>query len=540
MAPSRQHPAWIFLSAVQQLRGLAIPLLVLLVGGGRRGEGWFLGVGALLVLFGLVARGLAWWQFRYEVSERELRVRSGLLAKQERVVPLERVQAVDIDETPLQRLFGVVGVRVETAAGGAGAPDVSLQAVTRTEAERLRQLLVAARRPAAAPTPDVADPGLPDAALGRPVPFGAQGELIRRLSGGELLAAGATSGRIGPALAIFGVAFQLLDDVLPEDSWERVVTFVPGWSIRGAVAIALVVGVGAWLLAIGSTVLTFGGFELRRDGERLLVAHGLLDRRRRSIPLGRIQAVSAQEGLLRRPFGLAALRFESAGYGQDRAESGILWPLLRRDQVDDLLRRAVPGYAAPLVAGGAEFAGPPPRARVRYLMADVWPLLGTALLALAASILLPRWLEATFTGVRDPLPWLRPWWGLVPLALVPVALLQGAVRWRETGWRLDSAGRLVVRNGGLVRVTTVVPRRRLQRRWVDQNPLQRRSDLASFGGAIASGLTGGRLGLDHLDAGQAFELLARLGPDPSPEPGALLAETEGEVPDAQPHTAERP
>jgi len=515
----RQHPAWIFLSALRQLRGLAIPLIVLLVGGGQRGDAGFLVVGAVLVVLGLVSRALAWWQFRYEVTDRELRVRSGLLNKQERLVPLERVQAVDVDETPLQRLFGVVGVRVETAAGGAGAPDVRLEAVTRAEADRLRRRLVASGRPAEPPlAAEAAGAAGADGASGPaawtvPTARGAvEGELIRRLSAGELLAAGATSGRIGPALALVGFAFQLVDDVLPETIWEDLVRSAPMWSLRWLISLAVVVGVGSWLLAIVSTVLTFGGFELRRDGERLLVAHGLLERRRRSIPVGRIQAVSLQEGMLRRPFGLAALRFESAGYGRDSAESGVLWPLLRRGEADGLLRAAAPVFAAGFDPDRAGFSAPPPRARGRYLMADVWSLLGLAVAALAVTALVPRWIERLVPGADDPLPWLQTWWSLVPLALVPLALLHGWVRWRESGWRLDGEGRLTVRNGGLARVTTVVPRRRLQRRWVDQNPLQRRADLASFAGAIASGLTGGSVRLDHLDAGDAFRLLDRLAP----------------------------
>src|SRR3712207_3678846 len=96
LPPRRQHPAWIFLSALRQLRGLALPLIVLLVSGGRRGEEWFLAITGALVLLGVVGRAVAWWQFRYEVSGGELRVHSGLLQRQERFVPLERIQAVDV------------------------------------------------------------------------------------------------------------------------------------------------------------------------------------------------------------------------------------------------------------------------------------------------------------------------------------------------------------------------------------------------------------------------------------------------------------
>jgi putative membrane protein len=47
----------------------------------------------------------------------ELRSRSGLLSEVRSTIPLRRVQLVTVGEAPLQRLFGRVGVRVETAGG---------------------------------------------------------------------------------------------------------------------------------------------------------------------------------------------------------------------------------------------------------------------------------------------------------------------------------------------------------------------------------------------------------------------------------------
>ena len=44
-----------------------------------------------------------------------------LLSRKETDVPLGRVQAIDTVHGPLQRLFGVRGVHVQTAGGGARA-----------------------------------------------------------------------------------------------------------------------------------------------------------------------------------------------------------------------------------------------------------------------------------------------------------------------------------------------------------------------------------------------------------------------------------
>lgn len=494
LSPRRQHPALIFLGTIRQLRGFALPLIVLLVTGRGRNEAPLLAIGGILAVVGLVAQTLVWWGFRYEVTRGELRVVSGILSKRERFVPLERIQAVDVDETPLQRLFGIVGLRVETAAGGSAGSDVSLQALSKSEAEHLRARL-SLTRPTTRPTDG--RPGTPPAPAGGTLDTGAtagaSGLLIRRTGTGELLVAGATSGRIGPALAVFSFAFQLVDDVVPESFWDRIAMGAPGWSLRGLITFALVVAVGAWLLAIASTALTFGGFELRRDGDRLLVAYGLLDRRRRTIPVARIQAVAVSEGLLRRPFGLAAVRFESAGYGKDTAESGVLFPLLRRSEVPALLEAACPAFATSL--DPSVLNALPRRAAPRYALAGVWPVLGLTGVAVA---------------IATALPVLRWWWGLLPLAATPLAAASGLMGYRAAGWTLDAQERFVVCGGGLERVTSIVPRHRLQRRSVDQSFLQLRAALASFATAVASGGAGGRLRIEHLDAAVANRLLFTL------------------------------
>lgn len=517
LSPRRQHPSLIVINAVRQLRGLVIPIVILVVSGGSRDEWWTSAIGGVIAMVSLVGQALVWWQYRYEVTGGELQVHSGLLARRERIVPIERVQAIDVNETPLQRLFHVVGVRVETAAGGGGDTDVKLDALSTAEADLLRQRLTVNR-------PRL-DPASADGASLTETPAGAnladdEGRLIRRLSARELLITGATSGRIGPALALVGFGAQLIDDVIPDRYWERFIVAAPGaagFSSRGIISFVIVIAIFAWLMAIASTALTFAQCEVRRQGDRLLVSHGLLDRRRRSIPLRRIQAVTISEGLLRQPFGFAAIDFESAGYGKDTPESGTLFPLLRTSEIPAFLAEACPDFATALDPG--LLAPPPPRARGRYLMAGVWGLLITT--AIAAPI--AAWVAWA--------PW---WWGLAPLPFVPLAIWFGWWNYRNTGWRLDDKDRWIARTGDVNRVTAIVPRRRLQHWSVHQDLLQRRVDLATFGAAVASGGGGGRFHLKHLDAATATGLLDRFGqrqpPSPAQEPVATTAPLSAGVP----------
>jgi putative membrane protein len=235
--------------------------------------------------------------------------------------------------------------------------------------------------------------------------------------------------------------------------------------------------------------VAFSGFVLVRDGDRLRIRRGLLQRRAASIPLARVHAVDIVEGVLRRPFGLASLRVETAGYRSEPAAAQTLVPLLPLARAQSLLEEFVPGLAArtdPLER-------PPRRAMRRYALP---PALAGALIGGVATAV---WSWA---------------WPLIP-ALALLGGGDGLLRWRAAGWRLDGA-RIVIRGRLLARRTLLARVDRLQEHELSVSPFQRRARLASFKLAVGSGRTGR---VRHLDRGVAGSLFERLRPR-APRPGA--------------------
>src|SRR5215216_4449609 len=330
------HPVAMLIGAVGTLRrwisGLIFPGIVLLMS-----QGFSLRTVALFLIGVLVVAALAalwgflsWWATTYAVTGNSFRLRHGVFQKSERTIPLDHVQSVDTVQGVIQRLFGVVEVRIETAGGGSSEPDASLSALDRTAAQALRRELEGSRQ---ARTEVTKGP-----------------TVLRRLSTRDLLVAGATSGQIGVAFSIIAVGAQFFDDFLSDAFVRRLLeTLAPNWLM----VLLILVPAGlllAWLLAIAGTVLAYTGFTLSREGDFLYIKRGLLERREATIPLSRIQAVRISEGVLRQPFGLASLRVESAGYGEDAGVSTTLFPLLPGNEVEELLADAAPEFAsAPVI-----------------------------------------------------------------------------------------------------------------------------------------------------------------------------------------------
>lgn len=73
-------------------------------------------IGLLLVIWLLLRLDYAWrW---YVVTDRSLRIREGVWQVREMTVTFANVQNISIEQGPLQRIFGISDVRVDTAGGG--------------------------------------------------------------------------------------------------------------------------------------------------------------------------------------------------------------------------------------------------------------------------------------------------------------------------------------------------------------------------------------------------------------------------------------
>src|SRR5918997_685282 len=362
------HPAAMLIDAARTIRrslsAFVIPGVALLASRGFDARTIALIVlGAVLVAALPAIWGfLSWRATTYEVSGGTFRLRRGVLQKNERTIPLEHVQSVDTVQGIIQRLFGVVEVRVETAGGGTSEPDASLPALARADAEALRQEIEGSGREPAGET---------------------EGQVVlRRLSTRDLFVAGATSGQIGIAFSLLAVFSQVFDDLggfFSEELVRRIVERAAPNSVVVVLLLVLAVGLLAWLLAIAGTVLAHAGFTLSREGGFLYIKRGLLERREATIPLARIQAVQIVEGLLRQPFALASLRVESAGYGEASGVSTTLFPLLPRKDAEKLLLAAAVALASLLAV---ELA--------------TWSFLAVLLLALPAALL--GWLRYRDAG----------------------------------------------------------------------------------------------------------------------------------------------
>jgi putative membrane protein len=275
------------------------------------------------------------WRFtRYRVTAEALELRQGVIARKQRRARLDRLQAVDLVQPLVARIFGLARLKLEVA-GGSGS-SIQLSYLTDTQARQLRNHLLAAAAGLEYETPHA--PEAPERPVAE-VP-------VERLITSILLDAGVLVGVLVGA---------------------------------GAIVLGLVtagIGAAAGVLPIAVGLVTFlwrrfagaFGFTVTVSPDGLRLRHGLLERRAQTVPPGRVQAVRLSQPLLWRGQDWWRVTVNVAGYagrGDNQSTENELLPVGTRQQAVTLLALVLPDLgvepgedALAVVTAGLEGSSP--------------------------------------------------------------------------------------------------------------------------------------------------------------------------------------
>jgi putative membrane protein len=480
---TRLHPIYLVIETANTVRQ-AIPFLVVTILGGAP---WQVNV-ALFVLIMMVATA-QWYVRKYSVIGGVLRVRSGLVNRVVRIVPITRITALEARRSLTQRLIGVWGLKVQSPGDGAGAA-VSLGSLSGRRLDELRAALESGRiqRQRVGPEYTGRSKTIQRYLAWRHTESIKEGpDVIAVLPTSDMLLATITNNTIPLIFAgALVVWFRFSEFVPPRAADVMKSTVEPRGIIAVIVALVVVAVVGG--VVIGA--LRLNRFTLIRDGDVIRNTRGLLGKQAATIPVRRIQAVRIVEGFTRSLLGYCSLQVEVAGLGRANTNQRMLFPFLRTERAAALIRRVLPELALP----ERPLRPVPGRVFRKYYV-------------------VPRNYACGFTLLLLLLP---GWWALLAVLPLPLAVVLGYFRAREARWQLDEETVSLRWRRVLVRNTVIAHRAGVQSAEWMSSPWKARAHVAGFKIRFSSG-RGAKV--RYMVDSDALLLLHAVGrPDPSPEP----------------------
>ncbi|MFB7544498.1 PH domain-containing protein [Streptomyces zaomyceticus] len=413
---------------------------------------------ALALAVDIVAETVRFRRTRYRVGRERVELHTGLLVVQRRSLTRERIRSADLTANPLQRVFGLVKVRIGTGEHTSGGEStLELDLVTRAEGERLRHELLARAAVTAVEDP-VHDPALavldPRWIRYAPVSF-----LAPALGG-------AAAGAVMQVSEWFGAQGEVIDWI-----GDRFRDVSVTWIIVDLILLATVAGaVGA----LGLWVEMWWNYRLEREpGGTVRVSRGLFTARSVSLEERRLRGIELVEPLGVRLCGAARVDAVATGLsesGDDRhTDLKTLLPAVERAVAD---RVAAQVLREPEPPTGAPLAVHPRAARTRRVGWALWSVLvPVAVLALLGLLLTPVLLYVAAGCV---------------VVLTPVAVVFALDAYRSLGHGVSGAY-LVTRSGTVRRATVALQRSGVIGWTVKQSYFQRRAGVLTLTATTAAG-----------------------------------------------------
>lgn len=418
------------------------------------GVGWsFWAFVGLSVLAAVVAAGISYLMWRvnvYRLSDEAIEFNKGLVFKQQRQARLDRVQAVDVVQPLVARIFGFASLKIEVAGGENSGVTLSYLRLGDAEALRNEVLALAAGRRSvrvgatAGDSGEIGDDGQPtdhvpatspalaprdiNVLSSQPyataVPAAAQRE-VYAVPLGRLIHAVVRSWGTVVAIAAVPVLLVVILVASRDAGFRETLLAMAGGSVAGLLGAAT--GMAAFIFAKVNAAFNFKA-AIAEDGIRL--QHGLFETRRQTVPPGRVQAVRFQQSLLWRSKDWWHVTINVAGYQEAQQAVSTLLPVGDRETALRALHLVLPDVGDP----------------------DLDGIVGMAMHGKGS--------EGGFIASPKASWWFDPW------------------QWKRRGVRATETA-LLIRRGLFVKELFVVPHERTQSLRLTQGPLQRAFGLAN-------------------------------------------------------------
>lgn len=334
------HFASAFIQMLREVKTLLLPAFIVLASNGfnisfKSFQSIFeyLPVLIIFIMFVItVGRGMIkWLTFSYWIEENELKTAYGLFVKKKRFVPIERIQSLNYNEGIIHRLFGLVQVSVETAGGTAGKADIELIAIKKEAAQYIEESVNNLRKVTKATQDDLE------------IVIPPKKHVLYKMSTKDLLLHATTSNGIGVVLASTLAAISQFSEYIPFEKISTQYESLVEFGFLSFIVIGLFAIIIAWCISLAMSYLANYNFQLVYDDEQLEITRGLLEKKKVTVPVNKIQAIRIVESPIRQLFGYAHVEIESASSMESNKNGGlnkvVLMPFVKREATESILKQ---------------------------------------------------------------------------------------------------------------------------------------------------------------------------------------------------------
>jgi len=340
------HPLTLVYNGIKSSPPLLISLYLAFVQNDK--SEWMYSIILIILFFGILPSIiLNFIYFKFKITDKEIYIQSGIIAKKNRVIPISKVQNVNFSQNFFQKLLGISRVQIETA-GDISAEGV-LEFVSVANADEISKIIKYYQS-------NVDVLGINPTLIEKEHRIDSADGKLFSMNLKDIFIYGAL--RFRPVFLFFGFwlysflqqfsFFNLyFEDVFTSNMKNLQDLNVFYLTLLVTLSIIAIFFI-SWILDIIWTINTFYGFNLINEKNKLITSGGLLSKQTQTIPFKKIQQISIVTNFLKEHLDYYSLRFYTAGFGLKAKGNDIAVPnaklQLIYEVIDKIKQYRIPKY----------------------------------------------------------------------------------------------------------------------------------------------------------------------------------------------------
>ncbi len=477
MKSKHNHPIYILKQMILLIKQMILPILAIILANLKVQNGWILWFSIVaLFLFILIFAILSWKNSFYYVENDVLFYQNGVLNKSKQGISIDKITTLNENQELVERIFQLSTLKVD--AGSATKGNEIKLTISKKEAETLKEELRNNKVKSEDNTPYSSQP--------------IETKTTYHISVKELILFAVTSNSFFAGFIFIAAVWQFIQDIPfvknfiegPASSWinQQFDATFKGLSVLAIIAVIIFLIFAymflSFLISTILTVIRYYDFTVSRQDDKINISYGFLEKKRFSISIKKITALYLKYGVIGQFFNIGELKIESIGYGDEKGEAAILYPILRDAKRVEILSVLLPEYAFE-----DAICKPPKRALKSFIIKY------TGLPFIIAIVL-------SFTVPYGAFSWI----------IVALFIISGYMNYKRT--RISrTADQFVLMGGFLGKWITVIKGPHIQAIISTQSLFQKRNGLIHLEYSYQSNNFGKKTGVQFLDQNEVSKMM---------------------------------
>ncbi|WMJ79350.1 PH domain-containing protein [Clostridium sp. MB40-C1] len=352
--PSRNHYVYIIKNIIGFIKNLWWLVLIIITKGFEFSAILsalvFLGVGTIFIV-------LDWSKTKFYIKDDLLILEKGIISRSKEDIPFDKINTIDFGQSILDRIFGVCTLKIDT--GSVVSEKSEFKIIAKYEfAEEIKKTILKTNTCKLKENEDGVDDlnnahNL-DKKFSSNVNF--DDDLISEkvITKEEIFKYALTKGKLFWAIGGFFALFNFADDIekLINIKFSKIIERYVNLDILASKSIvtialsAIVFTVFIYMLIlIGSIIfemIRLNDFTVKLYKNKISISYGLFTKKQYSFQIDKIYGIKYKQSMLQQLMNIATIELIAIGYGDEKNEKAILYPIVDNKFRNELMKKILP------------------------------------------------------------------------------------------------------------------------------------------------------------------------------------------------------